>query len=496
MRRAKIVCTLGPATDTYERVRELAEAGMNVARLNMSHGTREDHERVYDHVRRVASELGTAIAILGDLQGPKIRLGRFADGPVTLVEGDLFTITTDPIEGDVNRCSTTYEGLPGDVGPGDEILIDDGRVRLRAKDVTDTDVTCTVEIGGQISNHKGINLPGVQVSVPAMSDKDVEDLRWALRQGVDFVAVSFVRSADDAEPVRAVMHEEGILRPVIAKIEKPQAIDNLDEVMDVFDGVMVARGDLGVELPLEEVPLVQKVIIEKARRNAKPVIVATQMLESMISAPRPTRAEASDVANAVLDGADAVMLSGETSVGAYPIQTVRTMARIIESTEQHGQLRMASLTWKPKTKSGVICRAAADVAEAVDATYLVAFTTSGDSARRMSRYRSRVPVIAFTPDPVVRSQLAMSWGVETFTVPYVKHTDDMVLQVDKALLDIGRCDEGNQVVIVAGSPPGIPGSTNALRVHNMGDAINRVAPAYHDPDLDESGILGTDLPST
>jgi len=490
VRRAKIVCTLGPATDTYERVRELAEAGMDVARLNMSHGTRSDHEKVYEHVRRASEDTGKAIAILGDLQGPKIRLGTFVDGPVVLADGDEFTITTKDIEGDATRCSTTYAGMPADVSAGDEILIDDGRVRLRATAVTDTDVTTRVEIGGQVSNNKGINLPGVHVSVPAMSEKDIEDLRWALRQGVDFVALSFVRSAKDAEDARDVMREEDILRPLIAKIEKPQAVDNLDEVMDAFDGVMVARGDLGVELPLEEVPIVQKLIVEKARRNAKPVIVATQMLESMISAPRPTRAEASDVANAVLDGTDSVMLSGETSVGAYPIETVRTMARIIESTEEHGLPRMAALTWKPKTKSGVICRAAADVAEAIDAKYLVAFTTSGDSARRMSRYRSYIPVIAFTPDPVVRSQLAMTWGVETFHVPYVKHTDDMVLQVDKALLEIGRCDEGQQVVIVAGSPPGIAGSTNALRIHNMGDAINRVSPAYHDPELDEEDMLG------
>ena len=252
----------------------------------------------------------------------------------------------------------------------------------------------------------------------------------------------------------------------------------------VFDTAAKLRDHLaalGVELPLEDVPIVQKLIVEKARRNAKPVIVATQMLESMISAPRPTRAEASDVANAVLDGADAVMLSGETSVGEYPIHTVNTMARIVESTEIHGLPRMAAFVWKPRTKSGVICRAASEVAEAVDARFLVAFTTTGDSARRMTRYRSRVPVIAFTPEPKVRNQLAMSWGIETFLVPEVKHTDDMVLQVDKALLEIGRCGEGQQVVIVAGSPPGIPGSTNALRIHNMGDAINRVAPAYGDP---------------
>jgi len=455
---------------------------MDVARLNMSHGNIEDHEKSYVNVRKATDVVGKAIAILADLQGPKIRLGTFADGPVTLVRDAVFTITIDDIEGTVDRCSTTFKGLPGDVNVGDEILIDDGRVRLRATAVSATDVTTKVEIAGVVSNNKGINLPGVEVSIPAMSEKDVSDLRWALRRGVDFIALSFVRSAKDAEDVRKIMHEEGILRPIIAKIEKPQAVDNLDEIVDAFDAFMVARGDLGVELPLEDVPIVQKLIVEKARRNAKPVIVATQMLESMITAPRPTRAEASDVANAVLDGADAVMLSGETSVGEFPILTVQTMSRIIESTEDHGLPMMAALTWKPKTKAGVICRAAADVAEAIDARYLVAFTTSGDSARRMTRYRSRVSVIAFTPDSVVRSQLALSWGIETFLVPPVKHTDEMVLQVDKGLLDIGRCSLGQQVVIVAGSPPGIPGSTNALRIHNMGDAINRVAPAYSDPE--------------
>ncbi len=483
MRRAKIVCTLGPAVAGAEKILQLAEAGMDVARLNMSHGTQADHEQNYAWVRDAAEKHGKAIAILADLQGPKIRLGVFADGPVILESGATFTITTDDILGDATRCSTTYKGLPGDVDPGDEILIDDGRMRLRATEVTATDVTCVVETTGPVSNNKGLNLPGVMVSVPAMSEKDNDDLRFALHLGVDFIALSFVRTAEDYDDVRKIMDEEGIVVPVIAKIEKPQAVDNLDGIMDAFDGVMVARGDLGVELPLEDVPIVQKLIVEKARRNAKPVIVATQMLESMISAPRPTRAEASDVANAVLDGADAVMLSGETSVGEYPIHTVNTMSRIVESTEDHGLPRMAAYVWKPRTKSGVICRAASEIAEAVDARFLVAFTTTGDSARRMTRYRSRVPVIAFTPNAKVRNQLALSWGIETFLVPEVKHTDDMVLQVDKALLEIGRCGEGQQVVIVAGSPPGIPGSTNALRIHNMGDAINRVAPAYGDPQV-------------
>ena len=482
MRRAKIVCTLGPAVGNAHKILQLAEAGMDVARLNMSHGDQSDHEQNFRWVREAAEKTGKAIAILADLQGPKIRLGRFADGPVHLNAGSQFTITTDDILGDVDRCSTTYAGLPGDVTPGDELLIDDGRMRLRAIEVTETEVITLVETSGPVSNNKGINLPGVMVSVPAMSDKDIDDLRFALRLGVDFIALSFVRSADDFEHVNKIMLEEGIVRPVIAKIEKPQAVENIDDIMDAFDGIMVARGDLGVELPLEDVPIVQKLIVEKARRNAKPVIVATQMLESMISAPRPTRAEASDVANAVLDGADAVMLSGETSVGEYPIHTVNTMSRIIESTEDHGLPRMASFTWPARSKSGIICRAAADVAEAIDARFVVAFTTTGDSARRMTRYRSHVPVIAFTPSDLVRRQLALSWGIETFTVPPVTHTDEMVLQVDKALLEIGRCREGQQVVIVAGSPPGIPGSTNALRIHNMGDAINRVSPAYGDPE--------------
>ncbi|HEY7043124.1 MAG TPA: pyruvate kinase, partial [Nocardioidaceae bacterium] len=347
-----------------------------------------------------------------------------------------------------------------------------------ATEVGDTDVRATVEVGGRVSDGKGINLPGVAVSVPALSEKDVEDLRWALHLRTDMVALSFVRAAQDVVDVRRIMDEEREWVPVIAKIEKPQAIDQIEEIITAFDGVMVARGDLGVEMPLEVVPFLQKRVVELARRNAKPVVVATQMLESMISSPRPTRAEASDVANAVLDGADAVMLSGETSVGAYPIESVRTMARIIESTEDHGLARMAAIDWQPHTRGGIIAKAAAEVAERVGAKFLVAFSQSGDTARRLARYRSAVPVLAFTPEPVVRSQLAMTWGIETFLFERVEHTDEMVMQVDGALLDIGRCDIGEQVVIVAGSPPGIPGSTNALRIHRMGDAINGVAPAY------------------
>jgi pyruvate kinase len=476
--RAKIVCTLGPAVDTPELIRQLVEAGMDVARLNMSHGDHAEHRRRYDMVRQASDETGHGVGIIADLQGPKIRLGTFKDGKVKLAQGAEFVITTRDVEGDATICGTTYQGLPGDVSEGDPILVDDGKLRLRVVKVEGQDVTTVVEVAGKVSNNKGLNLPGVAVSVPALSEKDKDDLRWALRTSVDFIALSFVRSAADADDVRAIMREEGVMLPIIAKIEKPQAIDNLDEIVKAFDAFMVARGDLGVECPLEDVPFLQKQVIDKARRNAKPVIVATQMLESMISNPRPTRAEASDVANAVLDGADAVMLSGETSVGDFPLETVDTMAKIIASTEDHALTSMAAIDWQPRTRGGVIAKAAAEVADRVGASYVVAFTQSGDSAKRLARYRGKVPVLAFTPVAKVRSQLSLSWGVETFLITDVEHTDEMVRQVDEALLKIGRVSEGDQVVIIAGSPPGIPGSTNALRIHRMGDAIHEVTPAY------------------
>jgi len=441
---------------------------MDVARLNMSHGDYDDHLENLQNVRNAADATGRPVGVLVDLQGPKIRLGRFASGREVLTDGARFAITIEDIQGNLERCSTTYKGLPRDVRPGDMILIDDGRLMLQAKEVTATDVITEVVVGGPISNNKGINLPGVAVSVPAMSEKDTEDLRWALRNNVDMVALSFVRTAKDIEPVHAVMDEEGRRIPVIAKIEKPQAVENLSEIIDAFDAFMVARGDLGVELPLEEVPLVQKRIVTAARRWAKPVIVATQMLESMISSPRPTRAEASDVANAILDGADAVMLSGETSVGEYPVLTVQTMARIVENTEAHGLDRMQDIDWDPHTTSGVITKAAAEVGGRMNAKFLVAFTHSGDAARRLARLRSPIPILAFTPIDQTRSSLTLSWGVECFLVPMVGHTDDMIRQVDKALIETGRIAEGELAVIVAGSPPGVAGHTNMVRVRRIG----------------------------
>lgn len=451
---------------------------MDVARLNLSHGTHEQHAEALRLVRETAIEAGRNIGVFADLQGPKIRLGRFAEGSAVLAVGQEWTITTREVPGDGTIASTTYAGLPGDVRPGDPILIDDGKVRLRVRDVNGEDVLTVVEVGGPVSNNKGINLPGVPVSVPALSEKDEVDLRWALHAGVDYIALSFVRSAEDAEDVRKIMREEGVQLPIIAKIEKPQAIENIKEIINAFDAFMVARGDLGVECPLEDVPFLQKRVIERARRNAKPVIVATQMLESMINSPAPTRAEASDVANAVLDGADAVMLSGETSVGKYPILAVNTMSRIIESTEGHELHHMAKIDWNPKTRGGVIAKAAAEVALRVNARFLVAFTQSGDSARRLSRLRTETPILAFSPDEETLHQLAATWGVAPIYSLPVEHTDEMVRQVDEELLKLGKVEEGEIVVIIAGSPPGIPGSTNALRVHRIGDAINELAPAY------------------
>lgn len=465
MRRAKIVCTLGPAVDG--RMEKLVAAGMDVARLNLSHGTHEEHRQRYREVRAAGDEAGRAVGVLADLQGPKIRLGTFAAGPVHLRDGDTFTISVDDVPGDVSICSTTYKELPGDVTVGHVILVDDGKVTLRVAEVQERAVTTRVEVGGTVSDHKGLNLPGVAVSVPALSDKDEDDLRFVLQLGVDMVALSFVRSAADVDEVRRIMKEENVRVPVIAKIEKPQAVDNLEEIVRAFDGVMVARGDLGVELPLDQVPMVQKHAVELARRAAKPVIVATQVLESMINLPRPTRAEASDCANAVLDGADAIMLSGETSIGTYPLEAVGTMARIIETTEERGLDRIPPLGTRPTTTSGAVTYAAATIGELVDAKYLVAFTASGDSARRMSRLRSGIPLLAFTPDPAVRSQLALSWGAETFLTEPVRHTDQISHLVDELLVSLGRCQVGERVVLVAGSPPGIPGSLNMVRVHTV-----------------------------
>ena len=469
MRRAKIVCTLGPATDTDSGVVDLIRHGMSVARLNLSHGSHEDHQRRIHMVRRASEATGVGIAVLADLQGPKIRLGTFAAGPVVLPEGAEFTITVRDVPGDAQICSTTYAGLPGDVNVGDDILIDDGHVGLRAVDVTDTDVRCVVTVPGRVSNHKGINLPGIEVSVPALSGKDKDDLRWALQAGVDLVALSFVQRPEDIDDVRAIMDEVGWHRPVLAKIEKPQAVDRLEAIIEAFDGIMVARGDLGVELPMEQVPLVQKRAITACRAAAKPVIVATQMLDSMETSTRPSRAEASDVANAVLDGADALMLSGETSVGQHPALVVETMARIIEYVEEKA-LGEVSQTEDNRTGSTAraITRAAVEVAEETDASFIVTFTETGLTPRLVARHRSYIPALCFTPQEHVRNYLSLVWGIQPYLARPMRHTDELVEQVDQEILRMQMAAPGDKVVVIAGVPPGIPGTTNGMRVHIVG----------------------------
>jgi pyruvate kinase len=470
MRRAKIVCTLGPSTSSYDQIKQLIQSGMNLARLNMSHGDHSVHAESYANVRRAANELGVGVGIVADLQGPKIRLGRFATpDPVMLENGAEFTITTEDIVGDVTQCGTTHKGLPDDCTPGETVLVDDGKVKLEVIEVDGPRVRTRVVEGGPVSNNKGINLPGVAVSVPALSDKDKDDLAWALRMGADMVFLSFVRSGADVVDVHAIMDQMGRRIPVLAKVEKPQAVENLEDIVAAFDGVMVARGDLGVELPLEEVPIVQKAAIQLCREAAKPVIVATQMLESMMENTRPTRAEASDVANAILDGADAVMLSGETSVGKHPNLVVQTMARIVDFTEENGLERLPKL---PKKKdmdtADAVTKAAVDVAKNLKAQWLTAFTETGRTACIMASTRPRQRMMVFTPNAAVRQQLSVVWGVQSFLVPPASHTDQMVEQIDAELLAGNLASPGEVAVLIAGVPPGVSGTVNGLRVHVIG----------------------------
>ncbi len=467
-RKTKIVCTLGPAVASKDAILGLVRDGMDVARLNFSHGDYPDHEQNYRWVREATDETGHAVGILADLQGPKIRLGRFeGDGKTYWETGETVRITVDDVVGTHDRVSTTYKQLAKDAKPGDRLLVDDGKVGLVCTDIDGNDVVCRVTEGGPVSNNKGVSLPGMDISVPALSEKDKEDLRFALKLGVDIIALSFVRSPSDVDLVHEIMDEVGRRVPVVAKLEKPEAVDALESIILAFDAVMVARGDLGVEIPLEQVPAVQMRVIQIARENAKPVIVATQMLDSMIENSRPTRAEASDVANAVLDGADAVMLSGETSVGVDPHNVVRTMSRIVRSAETMGNV--PPLNHIPRTKRGVVSYSANDIARRLNARAIVTFTTSGDTARRVARLHPDLPLLVFTPVQQVRSQLAMTWGAETFLCDEVNSTDEMVKVVDKQLLAMDQYHEGDTMVVVAGTPPGVAGTTNTILVHQLGE---------------------------
>ena len=467
MRRTKIVCTIGPASRAPETLRKLVLAGMNVARLNFSHGTHAEHGQVIADLRRLAAELACPLAILQDLQGPKIRLGVFRGGRAQLVKGAEFALTTRSVEGTAALASTSYERLPEDVKPGDRLLLVDGLVELSVVEVGPDTVRCRVVIGGEIGDHKGINLPGVAVSATALTPKDREDLAFGIVQGVDAVAVSFIRSADDVQQVKQFLADRRADVPVIAKLEKPEAITNLDAILDVADGVMVARGDLGVELPLEEVPLVQKDVIQRARQRALPVITATQMLESMVGNPRPTRAEVSDVANAILDGTDAVMLSAETAAGKYPVEAVEVMARIASRAET-ALPEWVTTVERASTFPDAISEAACRAAGEVKAKAIVAFTQSGMTAQLISKYRPEVPIFAFSPSDRVQRRLCLHWGVMPQVIDIIRSTDEMPRRIEAVLLASGVVQAQDALVIVAGAPLLVRGATNLVWLHRVG----------------------------
>jgi pyruvate kinase len=473
MRRAKLVCTLGPSSLNQEMLEKLVEAGMDVCRLNFSHGSHEQHAEAIGMIRAAQLKVRKPIGILQDLQGPKIRTGRFVTGSTLLKEGKEFTITTDErVPGTDEIVSTTYAHLAADVNPGDSILLDDGLLELRVKSTDKkTLVRTEVMIGGTLKNNKGINLPGVALRAEALTAKDREDLIFGLKAGVDYVALSFVRQPSDLDSARAAMAEAGRTVPIIAKLEKPEAIARLDAILEKTDGVMVARGDLGVEIPPEEVPAVQKDIIRRANARGLPVIVATQMLNSMIENPRPTRAEASDVANAIYDGADAVMLSGESASGKYPLESVQMMDRIVLAAESSMRLTGTKLgshpTTKPTSFPDVIAASACEAAREAGASLIAAFTLSGNTARLLSHYRPSVPIVAFSPNQEVRRKLALLWGVVPRVLEPIQNTEPMVKRVEEELLSRGLAQKGDRVVIVFGAPVGQPGKINSMRLHQI-----------------------------
>jgi pyruvate kinase len=472
--KAKIVCTLGPSSNGIETLTGLIQAGMDVARLNFSHGTHDEHLGTLKNVREAAHRSGVEIAVLQDLQGPKIRIGELSAPFVELHQGDRFTITTEQGFRGPTKVSTTYTGLAKDVRPDDTLLLDDGKIILKALDINSSEVVCTVVTGGPLSSHKGINLPGVAVSAPSLTEKDLQDLAFGLQNGVDYVALSFVRKAEDVRHLRnAIIERAGKIHsvPIIAKIEKPQAVNNIDSIIDEADGIMVARGDLGVELPAEDVPILQKMIIKKCNQAGKPVIVATQMLESMINNPTPTRAEASDVANAVVDGCDAVMLSGETSVGKYPLEAVRIMDKIIGKVESEGVGRLRVLDRHDAAVEGrpdALGRAACVLAEQMRAAAIVVVTRSGQTARIVSHYRPAPRIVAITDRPAILRSLNLYWGVQGVVIDELAGDSDKALQdIQEKLVASRMVERGKYVVLLAGQPFFAQGSTNFIKVEKV-----------------------------
>lgn len=474
MRKTKIVCTIGPASQDPQILKAMIQAGMNVARLNFSHGTHEEHLKVLTTVRNLSKEMNTPIAVLQDLCGPKIRIGSLKSAPVELKNGDNFILTTEEINGDSTKASISYKGLPADIQAGAQILIDDGLIELRAVEIKDTEVRCVVVNGGELNPHKGVNFPGVSLKVPAVTEKDIEDLLFGLEHKVDFVALSFIRESKDLIPIKNMMEEKKTFIPIIVKIEKHEGVKNIDDILQYVDGIMVARGDLGVEIPIEEVPLVQKTLIKKCNILAKPVITATQMLDSMIRNPRPTRAEVTDVANAIFDGTDAIMLSGETASGKFPLEAVKMMAKIAGNTE-------SSLPYEKVLGEKVagataiesISLATCEIAEELDAKAILISTSSGRTARSVSKFKPRAPILAATASDESIRRLVLSWGVQPLLVPVPENTDKMMEDATGAALKSGIVKEGDLIIITGGIPAGIHGSTNMIKVHILGKIFLR-----------------------
>ncbi len=469
MRKTKIICTLGPATHSKKIITHLIKAGMNVARLNFSHGSHDDHRKMIQIVREVAADLNKPIPILQDLQGPKLRVGKIKNGSVDLKKGQIITITTDDIIGGDHLISTTYQNLPNDVQIGDMILLDDGLIQLKAKEIKADHVICQIIEGGTLSDHKGMNLPGINISQPSFTEKDRDDLLFGIKHEVDIVALSFVRNPEDILEVKEIIAQHNKEMMVLAKLEKPEALKHLNEIINVFDGVMIARGDLGVELPLEKVPSLQKQIIRLAVQKGKPVITATQMLESMRNSSRPTRAEVSDVANAIFDGTDAVMLSAETATGNYPVTTVKTMAKIISEAEQTSHCQQIAHAEKTSSIADAISYSACEAAEYLGIKTIVAFTKSGFTARMVAKYRPRTNIIAFSPSEIAQRQLNLSWGVCALKMDFLNNTDEIIQHTEKIVLQKKLAKKGDVIVILMGAPIYVKGTANLMKLHVVGE---------------------------
>lgn len=470
LKKTKIVCTLGPASEKEEVLRELINNGLNVCRLNFSHGSHEEHKARMDTVKKIRKELNTPIAILLDTKGPEIRTGNFDAPEVLLEEGHNFTITMKDVMGTKDICTVSYKGLAADVKPGDVILIDDGLVGLRVEEVKGEDIHCKVENSGIVKNHKGVNVPGVSINLPALTDKDISDIEFGISQDIDYIAASFVRKAADVLAIREVLKKnnaEHIL--IISKIENQEGIDNIDEIIEVSDGIMVARGDLGVEIPTEEVPIAKKMMIEKCNKAGKPVITATQMLDSMMRNPRPTRAEVTDVANAIHDGTDAIMLSGETAAGKYPVEAVKTMASIAKRTEEtldYSEI-LRSKTMEDITVTNAISLATCTTSSSLNASAIITFTSSGHTARMVSRFRPQCPIIATTQDEGVMRRLAITCGVYPVKISSIGNIDEMIERSIAACKEMNYLHSGDIAVITAGAPIGVQGTTNLIKVETI-----------------------------